>query len=102
MRRIRRSATYIRELQALLEQGLPKFGFDVVAAKQQRIDDFVAFLARYPGAGIIDPDIGLRVSPISRTPFAVAYDFDDDELRLHFIFHQHADRTRLDFKAVEW
>ena len=102
MRRIRRSQTYLREFHALLEQGFAKFGFEVVAAKQRLVGEFVAFLARHPGAGLLDPDIGLRVSPISKTPFALAYDFDDSELRVHFIFHQHADRTTIKPNTVDW
>jgi hypothetical protein len=30
------------------------------------------------------------------------YDFDDTELRVHFIFHRHADLRDLDPGSVEW
>ncbi len=38
MRRVRRSRTAIDGLQRLLAQGLPKFGFRVIAEKQQILD----------------------------------------------------------------
>lgn len=94
MRRIKCSVTFVEEFQALLAQGLPKFGFRVIAEKRERVDQFVTtFLAERPAAGTIDPDIGLYTYPVSKTPFVITYDFDDDELRLHIIFHQHADRA---------
>jgi hypothetical protein len=50
----------------------------------------------------MDDDIGLHTYHVARTPFVVAYDFDDAELRLHLIFHEHADRTKIDPKTVVW
>lgn len=103
MRRIRRSATFVQEFQALPEQGLPIFGYRVVTEKRDRVEKFVTgFLAEHPAAGRPDPDIGLYTYPASRTPFVLVYEFDDDELRLHIIIHRHADRTRIDMAAIEW
>lgn len=103
MRRIKRSVTFVEEFQALLAQGLPKFGYPVIESKRERVETFVIrFLAERPAAGTVDPDIGLYTYPVSKTPFVIAYDFDDDELRLHIIFHQRADRTQIDPRTVEW
>jgi hypothetical protein len=60
------------------------------------------FLAAYPRAKQEDPELGLCVYPISRTPFVVLYDYDDIELRVHFIFHRRADLRDLDPSSVEW
>ena len=60
------------------------------------------FLAVHPDAKRADPHLGLHVYPISRTPFVVLYDFDDRELRVHFIFHRNADLRDLDPKSAEW
>ena len=101
MRRIIRSVTFVEEFQALLAQGLPKFGHSVVARTYNRVEEFVqTFLAERPAAGLVDSDIGLYTYPVSRTPFA--YDFDDDELRLHIIFHERAGRTKIDPRDVVW
>ena len=103
MRRIKRSATFVAEFQALLAQGLPKFGLRVVAQKRDLVEDFVrTFLIEFPGIGTIDPDIGLHTYGVRHTPFVLAYDFDDAELRLHTIFHESADRARIDPMSVVW
>jgi hypothetical protein len=39
---------------------------------------------------------------VSGTPFALIYDFDEEELRVHFIVPARADRTRIDPMSVEW
>ena len=35
-------------------------------------------------------------------PFAVLYDYDDAELRVHFVIHAQADLRKLDLTLVEW
>jgi mRNA-degrading endonuclease RelE of RelBE toxin-antitoxin system len=79
MRNVRVSKTALDQLNALLTQGIEPFGVRVVAEKRNRV-----------------------YSPIARTPFVVLYDFDDSELRVHFIFHRHADLGDLDPTSVEW
>jgi hypothetical protein len=67
------------------------------------VEDFVRiFLVEFPGTGGIDPDIGLHTYHVAKTPFVIAYEFDEDELRLHVIFHEHADRTQIDPNRVLW
>jgi hypothetical protein len=59
-------------------------------------------LAAFPAIKRSHPDLGLCVYPIARTPLVVLYDFDDSELRVHFVFHRHADLQDLDPTSVEW
>lgn len=103
MRTILYSVTARDQLRDLLLQGLPKFGPRVVAEKRDRIYRAVGqFLARHPGAKRPHPDLGLVIYPVARTPFSVIYDFDDRELRVHFILHKHASLDELDPASVEW
>ena len=44
--------------------------------------------------------LGLTVYPISKTPFVVLYDYDDAELRVHFLLPVRADRR--DPASAEW
>ena len=60
------------------------------------------FLALYPETKKPSKNHGLRLYPISRTPFIVLYDFDDVELRIHFVFHARADLRSLDPTTVVW
>ena len=103
MRDIRYSRTFYDDLATLLEQGIDRFGGKVVAEKRDLVFTTIAtFLAHHPAAKRPHPTLGLRVYPISKTPFVVLYDFDDNELRVHFILHKHADLTALDPTSVEW
>jgi hypothetical protein len=101
MRRVRRSRTAIEGLQTLLAQGLPKFGFDVVAAKLQILDRVTdTYLAENPQNGFRHPR-HFFYHPVSGTPFTVLYEYDDAELRILFLVHQRADRG-LAPEAFEW
>lgn len=102
MRRIVRSRTYVRQLQGLLDYGARAFGSEVVGTKLARVDRVLEHIAHFPATGTPDPQLGLLVYPISKTPFVAIYDFDDDELRVHFIVHGRADRSRLDANDVVW
>jgi hypothetical protein len=42
------------------------------------------------------------VYAVSRTPFVLIYDFDEEEIRMHFILPARADRTRIDPMSVDW
>jgi hypothetical protein len=44
----------------------------------------------------------LTVYRVAKTPFVVLYDYDDTELRVHFILPARADRRDLDASSVEW
>jgi hypothetical protein len=61
-----------------------------------------SFLAGRPQNGFWDRRRNVRHYPVSGTPFTVVYEYDDDELRVLFVVHQHADRRRLDSSNVEW
>ena len=87
----------------MLGQGVGRFGSRVVAEKRDRVYDTLdQFLSHYPAAQTPHPKLGLRVYPISRTPFVVLYDFDDDELRVHFILHRSANLGDLDSTSADW
>jgi hypothetical protein len=103
MRRIRRSVTYVTQLQDLLDFSAATFGMTVASAKLARIDKLLKDnLAYFPATGLHDTQLKLFVYPISQTPFVVIYDFDDTELRLHMIVHGRADRSRINPDEVKW
>ena len=82
---------------------MPAFGGRVVAEKRDRVYDTVEkFLARHPEVKAPHPALGLRAYAISRTPFVVLYDFDEHELRVHFVVHRRASLKDLDPTAVDW
>ena len=103
MRRARVSKTFLDQLHVLLEQGFPRFGAAVGAEKRNRVFDVIErHLVHFPAGKMPDPDLGLTVYPVSKTPFVLLYDFDDAELRVHFILHANAERSQVDANAVEW
>lgn len=103
MRSVRYSKTFADELEILLAQGEPKFGATVVNAKMQLVRSTVVnHLAQFPGTGRLEPEHGLYVWAVRRTPFVLLYDFTEAELRIHMVVHKSADRTTLDPSRVEW
>ncbi len=60
------------------------------------------FLARHPDAKRRHPRLNLVVYPISKTPFVVLFDFNDADLRMHFIFHEHSSLEDFDPTSAEW
>ena len=102
MSRVVRSKTCVAQLKELLEQGVAKFGTRVALEKWCLLDDAVdTFLAVHPRAKRPDTRFGLHVYPVTGTPFLVIYDFDDHELRVHFIVHRSADLRDLGPATVE-
>jgi mRNA-degrading endonuclease RelE of RelBE toxin-antitoxin system len=102
MRRVRYSTTFLEQLDTLLAQGEAKFGPRVIDEKRQLVFDTIDNnLAAYPRR-VRDEDIGLCVYAIRKTPFLIAYDFDDAELRVYFVVHAKSDRSKIDPDAVEW
>ena len=102
MRRIRVSRTYQNELERLLEQGIARFGLALVEQKRDLINDTIElFLAHHPRRPV-DPALGIWSYPVTDAPFVLLYDFDDDELRIHLIIHESADRTLIDLSTIEW
>jgi hypothetical protein len=102
MRRVVRSRTYVAQLKILIQQGADVFGAAVAERTLARIDHTIEeHLARYPEKPI-DGQLGLYVYAVSRTPFVLIYDFDEEEIRVHFIVPARADRTSIDLTSVEW
>ena len=103
MRTVRLSLTFNDQFNELLDQGEHSFGIAVAEQKKNAVYTTIErFLARYPNSKQRNPIHGLCAYPISKTPFVVLYDFDDSELRVHFIVHKHADLRDLDPSTVEW
>jgi plasmid stabilization system protein ParE len=91
------------QLQTLLDQGAAKFGFAVAADKLRRLDETINnHLAVFPATKRPDKRLKLHLYPVTKTPFVIAYDFDDDELRVHFVLHASADRRLIDPGDVDW
>lgn len=103
MRRIVRSRTYVAQLKTLLDQGIERYGITLVEKKLAQLDHtLLDFLASFPKAKQPDSRLGLRVYPVSDTPFVVIYDFTDTELRVHFVFHKNASLEDIDPTTTEW
>ena len=103
MRDVRLSRTFFEQLHTLLEQGYPRFGAAVVAEKRNRVFAFIeSYLAYFPSAKRSDPISHLTAHGVDKTPFVILYDYDDLELRIHFIVHKSADRSKIDLSSAEW
>ena len=103
MRSVRYSKTFNDQLVELLEFGEPIYGQRLVQEKQRLVFSTVeTYLAQFPAAKRSEPSLGLTVYPISKSPFMILYDYDDTELRVHFVFHRSADLTELDPASAEW
>ncbi len=103
MRAVRFSITARDQLAQLLAQGVPKYGPAMVAQKRDLVFEVIDnFLVHHPRAKQPDPKLGLVVYPISNTPFAVLYEFDDLELRIHFIVPASSHLTEIDPLSAEW
>ncbi len=59
-------------------------------------------LARFPGLKAVDVDIGCVVYPVSKTAWSILYDFDEQELRVHFIVYATENLEDLDPHSAEW
>jgi hypothetical protein len=102
MRRVRISKTFIAQLNELVEQGFPRFGTRVVTEKRELVFKTITdYLAQYPRRPQ-HPILRLCVYPVSKTPFKLLYDFDDAELRVHFIVHKNASLDDLDPTSAVW
>ncbi len=102
MRRVRVSRTFFDQLHTLLEQGYPRFGERIVLEKRERVFHLIEnHLAHYPRVPR-DSQHGLCVYPVRRTPFVVVYDYDEEEVRVMFLFHERDHYANLDARAVEW
>ena len=102
MRRVVPSRTYVAQLQVFLEQGIATFGITVARRTLARIEATVDHLAHFPASKQPDPRLGLTVYRVAKTPFVVLYDYDEAELRVHFVLPARADRRDLDPTSAEW
>jgi plasmid stabilization system protein ParE len=103
MRAVRYSKTFNDQLVDLIEFGERRFGRRLAATKQQLVYSTAEhYLAYFPGVKRPDRSLGLTVYPIDKTPFVILYDYDDTELRVHFVFHKSADLADLDSASAEW
>jgi plasmid stabilization system protein ParE len=103
MRRVRFSATFLDQLHALLAVGKDRFGLALAINKHSVVYEVIEeHLAHFPATGRFDTHMRLLSYPVRRTPFVVFYEFDDDELRMHFVLQARADRTRVELGSVSW
>jgi hypothetical protein len=101
MIRVRLSKNLLAQFDTLLEQGYPRFGECVVRDTQARVYQTIEqHLTRFPRRPR-QPGHGLCVYSVKTTPFVLLYDFDPDELRIHFIFHGVDDYSGADLNSVE-
>ena len=103
MRRIVYSNTFDRQLADYIEQGELTFGIAVANEKKALVYATIRdTLAINPAIKQPDRSLRLVTYPISRTPFYILYDYDDDELRVHFIYLRGKPLDSIDPTAVEW
>ncbi len=103
MRRVRLSKTFLYQLDDLLAQGEAKFGTRVADDKLHRTYATINnHLVWFPATKRPDRRLKLHFYPVTKTPFVLAYDFDDDELRIHYVLHASADRRLLDPSDIAW
>jgi plasmid stabilization system protein ParE len=103
MRTVRLSLTARMQFQKLLRDGAQKFGIDVADEKRALVETCLrTYLAEYPHHGFRMPRKRLFHYPVTDTPFAVVYDYDDAALRVFYIVHQRADKRRLKARDAMW
>ena len=86
----------------MIEQGYPRFGERAVTEKRDLVFEVIHHhLVMYPRTSR-DPQLGLCVYAVSKTPFVLLYDYDDVELRILFVVHKRADLRQLDPTSAEW
>jgi hypothetical protein len=103
MRTVRYSRTFALALDDLLAQGSRHYNAQLLAEKRALVRRTLEYhVAAFPRLKRPHPDLGLVVYPIRKTPFVVLYDFDDSELRAHFILHKRASLDDLDPTSAQW
>ena len=103
MRRVQVATSARLVFQTMLEQGAVRFGLAIAMEKERIVYDVLTtYLSEHPYRGKYDRRLKLYTYHVSKTPFVLAYEFDDAELRVLFIVHERADRRLIDPKAVDW
>ena len=103
MRTVKLSQTFHDQLNELLDQGEQRFGLAVIEQKKAIVYATIRqHIVFFPASRLRDPDLGLHFYPVSKTPFVLVYDYDDAELRIHFVLHKRADRSRIDTTDIQW
>ena len=103
MRSIIYSTTFDEQLIEYIEHGELTYGAAVATEKKDRVYDTIKdVLAHSPGIKQRDPVLDLVVYPVTGTPFFILYDYDDSELRVHFVFINGKPLSEIDPACVEW
>ena len=103
MRTVKTSLTARRQLKDILTEGVQKFGEDVADRTATRIDIAVhSLLCHFPDWFAKEAYRGLHTYAVPKTPVVVAYNFDEKELRVHFIFHQGQNREGWKPTDAQW
>lgn len=103
MRRVRISRTFAAQLVELLDLGAQIYGERLIAEKRALVFSTIGDrIALFPGLKQRNAELGLVAYSVSGTPFVILYDFDDEEVRVHFIVHRHASLDELNADAIEW
>jgi hypothetical protein len=103
MRSVRLSKTFDEQLINYIDEGAQKYGDRLAIEKKAIVYRTIEqLLAQSPAIKRRDPELGLVVYPISYTPFFVLYDYDDAELRVHFIFIKGKPLSSINPAGAEW
>lgn len=103
MRSLRLSVTFNDQLNELLAHGEDRFGVAVANEKRAKVYSTIRnILSRHPRAKRPHRRLKLVVYPVTDTPFVVLYDYDDTELRVHFLLHHRTSLRDLDPTSAEW
>jgi plasmid stabilization system protein ParE len=102
-RAVKLSKTFNDQLIEQIDYGEQRFGARVAEEKKERVLATIEnLLANNPAIKRPHQALGLVVYPISNTPFFILYDYDEHELRVHFIFRAGASLDDLDPTSAKW
>jgi plasmid stabilization system protein ParE len=102
-RAVKLSKTFNDQLVEQIDYGEQRFGTRVADEKKERVLSTIEnLLANNPAIKRPQEALGLVVYPISHTPFFILYDYDEHELRVHFIFRAGASLDDLDPASAVW
>ena len=102
-RAVKLSKTFNDQMVDQIEFGEQRFGTRVAEEKKERVLATIEKLLTYnPTIKRPHPTLGLVVYPVSGTPFIILYDYDEQELRVHFVFKAGANLDDLDPASAKW